>query len=172
MSNRETITIESAGPADTAIIGQAVGTALPPGTLLTLQGTLGAGKTNLVQAIADALGIDRKNVVSPTFTMIQIHHGQLKNEPRELVHIDAYRINDEDQYLELGIDEYIESDAIVAIEWGEKFQELLPNERLEIVIRVLDESTRQFQFSWLADAHFAESLTKKLADTQAGLQAE
>ena len=79
MSNRETITIESAGPADTAIIGQAVGTALPPGTLLTLQGTLGAGKTNLVQAIADALGIDRKNVVSPTFTMIQIHHGQLKN---------------------------------------------------------------------------------------------
>ena len=78
------LVIESSNPEQTAQIGQLIGSSLLPGTTLGLEGTLGAGKTNLVQAIADSLGIDRSSVVSPTFTMIQLYRGS-----ESLVHIDA-----------------------------------------------------------------------------------
>ena len=110
--------------------------------LLKLSGTLGAGKTYLVQSIAEALGVPRQHVVSPTFTLVQ----QYECQP-PLVHVDAYRINDEDQYYELGIDEHFEGAAVVLIEWAERFGDLLPKASLGVSIRVLDETKREIVLS-------------------------
>ena len=76
---------------------------LPDGTTVALCGTLGAGKTRLVQAIAEAAGVDRRDVLSPTFVLIQEYHGR-----RSIYHIDAYRLRDEDEFLALGPEEYFD----------------------------------------------------------------
>lgn len=144
---------------ETNQLGEIIASALQPGLLVTLKGTLGAGKTFLVQAIAETLGLDRKSVVSPTFTLIQVHRGRL-----ELVHIDAYRIADDDQYFELGIDEYIDSDGVVAMEWAEKFDALLPDDRLQIEIDVLDEHQRRYTIRWPASDCLANQVGSVLKD--------
>lgn len=142
MSNN-TLQFSSASLDDTARLGRAIGQAIDSGLLITLQGTLGAGKTNLVQSIADGLQVNHSAVVSPTFTLIQVHQGRLP-----LVHIDAYRIADEDQYLELGIDEFFDNKHVVTMEWAEKFVKLLPEERLAIRIEVTGDQHREFHFEW------------------------
>lgn len=144
---------------ETAELGKAVGRVIQSGLLITLQGTLGAGKTNLVQSIAEGLQIDRSSVVSPTFTLIQVHQGRMP-----LVHIDAYRIADEDQYLELGIDEYFDGEHVVAMEWAEKFVEMLPLDRLDIRIDVTGDSQREFHFQWTDDCEAAASIVEALRD--------
>ncbi len=115
---------------------------LPPGVTVALSGTLGAGKTRLVQAIAAGLGIDRADVLSPTFVLGQHYHGR-----RTLHHFDLYRLKDEDEFLELGPEEYFESDGITLVEWAERFPRVLPEDRLEIVIRVTGETAREFRMS-------------------------
>jgi len=156
------LVIESSNPEQTAQIGQLIGSSLLPGTTLGLEGTLGAGKTNLVQAIADSLGIDRSSVVSPTFTMIQLYRGS-----ESLVHIDAYRISDEDEFFELGIHEYLEDDSIVAMEWSDRFGDLLPDDRLTIRIDVLDEQCRNIVISWPDHSETAERVGQTIASKNA-----
>ena len=90
---------------------------LPPGTTVALCGTLGAGKTRLVQAIAEGLGVNRRDVVSPTFVLIQEYRGR-----RMIYHIDAYRLRDDDEFQQLGPDEYFESDGLVLIEWADRVE--------------------------------------------------
>ena len=124
---------------DTDRIGAAIAATVPDGTTIALNGTLGAGKTRLVQAIAGACGIAAEEVVSPTFVLCQEYAGT-----RTLVHLDAYRIADDDEFLELGVDEYFDSDAIVLIEWAERVDACLPAEHLEIDITVTGEMDRDF----------------------------
>ena len=121
--------------------GAAIATAVPDGTTIALGGTLGAGKTRLVQAIAAACGIPAEQVVSPTFVLCQEYQGK-----RSLVHLDAYRIADDDEFLQLGVDEYFDSDAIVLIEWAERVAACLPPEHLEIAVTVTGERERTFSF--------------------------
>ncbi len=125
--------------AATAALGHALARALPPGTTVALCGTLGAGKTRLVQAIAEALGVNRRDVVSPTFVLMQEYHGQ-----RTIYHIDAYRLRDDDEFQQLGPDEYFESDGLVLIEWAERVEHSLPREHVEICIEVTGEQSRRF----------------------------
>ena len=100
----------------------------------------GAGKTRLVQAIAESLGVDRHNVVSPTFVLVQEHHGR-----RTIYHIDAYRLRDEDEFLALGPEEFFESDALVLIEWADRVLSCLPKDRVEIYIEVTGPHSRRFE---------------------------
>ncbi len=123
----------------TARLGAALAEALPDGTTVALCGTLGAGKTRLVQAIAEAAGIDRRDVISPTFVLIKEYHGR-----RTICHMDAYRLKDEDEFAELGPDEYFESDAVVFVEWADRVEAELPKERIEIQIEITGEHSRQF----------------------------
>lgn len=116
--------------------------ALPDGTVVSLCGTLGAGKTRLVQAIAEASGIERRHVVSPTFVLVQEHHGR-----RPIYHIDAYRLRDEDEFLALGPEEFFDSDGLTLIEWADRVENCLPRDRLEIEIEVTGPETRRFQIS-------------------------
>jgi tRNA threonylcarbamoyladenosine biosynthesis protein TsaE len=131
---------ESSDESATAALGAALADALPAGTTVALLGTLGAGKTRLVQAIAEALGIDRHNVVSPTFVLVQEHHGR-----RTIYHIDAYRLRDEDEFLALGPEEFFESDALVFVEWADRIEACLPKDRIEIRIEVTGPETRRFE---------------------------
>src|SRR5262245_39032142 len=91
---------EAADEGATECLGAALAAALPAGVTVALCGTLGAGKTRLVQAIAAACGVPRDEVVSPTFVLCQQYHGS-----REINHLDAYRIADEDEFRELGVEE-------------------------------------------------------------------
>jgi tRNA threonylcarbamoyl adenosine modification protein YjeE len=144
LADRNSITCLSQDDGDTRRLGATIAGCLHAGTLIALQGTLGAGKTSLVRAMAAALGVDPKTVVSPTFTMIQVYPGRLP-----IVHIDAYRIGDEDEFLELGIHEYLDDESVVvAMEWADRFADLLPADHLQIEIEVLGETGRRFSISW------------------------
>jgi tRNA threonylcarbamoyladenosine biosynthesis protein TsaE len=131
---------------DTEQLGQRLASLLPPEAVICLNGTLGAGKTRLVQAIASAIGIDRQNVVSPTFTICHEHPGQ-----PGINHLDLYRVRDEDELFELGFDEYIASPRWTFIEWADRFPHCLPAERLEIEIHLQEPPLREFRIRALGD---------------------
>ncbi|MCE5266483.1 MAG: tRNA (adenosine(37)-N6)-threonylcarbamoyltransferase complex ATPase subunit type 1 TsaE [Planctomycetaceae bacterium] len=124
----------------TGALGAALADVLPDGTTVALLGTLGAGKTRLVQAIADAAGVEQGSVLSPTFVLVQEYHGR-----RTIYHIDAYRLKDVDEFDSLGVEEYFESDALVLIEWADRVEVSLPPERLEIHIEVTGPESRRFE---------------------------
>ena len=126
--------------SDTRRLGAALAQALPAGTTVALIGTLGAGKTRLVQALAAACGVPPETVVSPTFVLCQEYHGR-----RTLYHLDAYRLKDDDEFLQLGPEEYFESDGITLIEWAARIIDCLPPQRLEIQIEVVGDTKRQFR---------------------------
>ena len=110
---------------------------LVPGDLLVLEGDLGAGKTFLVRGIARALGVPHRiAVTSPTFTLINEHRARVP-----LVHSDLYRLGDADEIVELGLIDRIGADAIVIVEWGERFADALGNDGLFIWLS-LDEHGR------------------------------
>ncbi len=106
---------------------------LPEQIVIGLRGTLGAGKTRLVQAIAAAAGIDVSDVTSPTFTIVQHYHGS-----RQIHHIDAYRLADEDEFIQLGGEELFDDEAMVLIEWPERISGSLPRDSLMLDIDVDD----------------------------------
>jgi tRNA threonylcarbamoyladenosine biosynthesis protein TsaE len=137
---------EAASETDTDRLGAALAALLPPGTTLALSGTLGAGKTRLVQAIAAACGIDREDVVSPTFVLCQRYQGG-----RTIYHLDAYRLRDDDEFRELGPEEFFESDGLTIIEWADKVADCLPDERVEIEIEVTGATARRFVVRGVGD---------------------
>jgi len=130
---------DAASPADTDRLGVALASALPDGAVVALIGTLGAGKTRLVQAIAAACGIDRWDVTSPTFVLCQEHVGS-----RTLYHFDVYRLSGDAEFQRLGPQEYFSAGGITLIEWADKVAASLPEERLEITIQVTGDASRQF----------------------------
>ena len=131
---------EATNEAATDALGAVLADMLPDGTTVALSGTLGAGKTRLVQAIAAAADVNRRDVVSPTFVLMQQYRGR-----RTIVHIDAYRLRDLDEFEELGPDEFFESDAVVLIEWADRVEEALPRERVEVRIEVTGDASRRFE---------------------------
>ncbi len=125
--------------ADTRRLGAALAQTLPAGTTVALIGTFGAGKTRLVQALAAGCGVPPETVVSPTFVLCQEYHGR-----RTLYHLDAYRLKDDDEFLQLGPEEYFESDGITLIEWADRVIDCLPPQRLEVHIDVVGATAREF----------------------------
>lgn len=128
------------GEDGTARLGEALARVLPDGTTVALCGTLGAGKTRLVQAVAAGCGVDRRDVVSPTFVLIHEYQGQ-----RPVYHMDAYRVRDEDEFLELGPEEYFDGRGLTLVEWADRVESCLPRERLDIHITVTDSNSRRFE---------------------------
>ncbi|WP_442485518.1 tRNA (adenosine(37)-N6)-threonylcarbamoyltransferase complex ATPase subunit type 1 TsaE [Aeoliella sp. SH292] len=119
---------------DTDELGARIAKVLAPGDVVALVGTLGAGKTRLVQAIAAALGNDRAGVTSPTFVLVNEYTaGRLP-----LYHFDVYRLKDDDEFLELGAEEYFDRSGVTLIEWGDRVEHLLPP-RASVVTIEFDE---------------------------------
>ncbi|MGI5882730.1 MAG: tRNA (adenosine(37)-N6)-threonylcarbamoyltransferase complex ATPase subunit type 1 TsaE [Dethiobacteria bacterium] len=123
------LVITSHGEEETRTIGRILGKGVPPGMVIALKGDLGAGKTVLAQGIAQGAGVEG-TVNSPSYVLMNIYHGQL-----ELYHFDFYRLEDEDDLFELGLDEYFYGEGVTLVEWADKFPSFLPEDRLEIEIR-------------------------------------
>ena len=135
--------IISHSPEETLRLGAFLGKHLTNGTVIALSGELGCGKTCLTQGIARGLQVPEDiYVTSPTYTLVNEYPGRLR-----LFHVDLYRIGDIVELDEIGLDEIMNSDDITVIEWAEKMIEMLPKERLFILISFLDNRTRKFHLS-------------------------
>jgi tRNA threonylcarbamoyladenosine biosynthesis protein TsaE len=120
---------------DTVEVGRKLARLLVPPQLLILRGDLGTGKTTLVKGIAEALdAAEADEVTSPTFTLIHEYDGAQDGRPVKLYHLDVYRLEGERQLETLGLDELLTPDALVLVEWGEKFKSIRKKATGEIAI--------------------------------------
>ena len=124
----------TASAEETRQMAERLAAFLSAGSLLTLSGQLGAGKTTFTQGLAKGLGV-QKNVTSPTFTILKSYKGRLP-----LYHIDAYRLEGLDQ--DLGFEEYISGDGVCVIEWSNFIEDILPYECINIDFSINDDDSR------------------------------
>jgi tRNA threonylcarbamoyladenosine biosynthesis protein TsaE len=127
----------------TAVFGQRLATHVFRGAVIALIGPLGAGKTHLVRAIAEGLGVvDSRVVSSPTFVLIQEYEGRLP-----IYHFDAYRLGGESDFDELGAHEYFQSAGVCLVEWADRVPRSMPAERLEVHLTVVGETSRRAELT-------------------------
>jgi tRNA threonylcarbamoyladenosine biosynthesis protein TsaE len=130
---------ETHSDEETRALGRELAAWLPAAGLVLLSGELGAGKTTLSKGIVEGLkAACADDVSSPTFTLIHEY-----GDPVRVYHVDLYRLDSSEQALRLGLDELLESPALVLVEWGERFPSLWPAERLEIRIAHLKGDNRR-----------------------------
>ncbi len=135
------IVIDVQNLAETEALGRRLAMLLFPGAVVALIGSLGAGKTNLVRAIAAGLDIVNPAVVnSPTFVLIQEYAARMP-----IYHFDAYRLDKESDFADLGVHEYFDGTGVCLIEWADKVPTCLPAERLEIRITITAEDSRRIE---------------------------
>ena len=149
-------TFRAESEAETDRLGLLLADVLPAGSVIALVGTLGAGKTRLVQSVATALGLPRETVTSPTFVLVNEYPGGRL----PVYHFDAYRLRDEDEFLQLGPEEYFDGQGITFIEWADRVQNCLPPDYLQIHIEVVGDTERQFTIS--AKSPALEPLLEKI----------
>jgi tRNA threonylcarbamoyladenosine biosynthesis protein TsaE len=135
----EPLTLDLPDPAATEAMGRRLGECLFPGAVVALVGPLGAGKTYLVRAVAQGLGIpDSRVVSSPTFVLIQEYEARLP-----IYHFDAYRLRGAGELFDLGVYEYFEGRGVCLVEWADRALECLPDEYLRIDLEVTGEASRR-----------------------------
>jgi tRNA threonylcarbamoyladenosine biosynthesis protein TsaE len=126
---------------ETIRLGEKLGAELPPRATVLLIGDLGAGKTTLAKGLVRGLGAGNpEEVSSPTFTLIHEYSGT-----RKVYHIDLYRIEEARELDSLGLDEIFEREAVVLIEWGERFLERMPADHIQIWLEELDADARRIE---------------------------
>ena len=125
---------------ETMALGEELGRRLRSGDVVALFGDLGAGKTTFTKGIARGLKLAAE-VHSPTFTLIHEHPGETP-----LYHVDLYRLSDEREVEELGIEEYLQAEGVVVIEWADKMKSLLPPDRLDVDLRMTGDTERELTF--------------------------
>lgn len=120
---------ETYSPEETFALARQLGEQAGPGTVYTLTGDLGVGKTVFAQGLASGLGIEEA-INSPTFTIVQVYdEGRLP-----FYHFDVYRIGDIEEMDEIGYEDYFYGDGVCLVEWAELIKELLPKTRTELLI--------------------------------------
>jgi tRNA threonylcarbamoyladenosine biosynthesis protein TsaE len=135
--------------AETVALGARLARELPPRGVVLLIGNLGAGKTVLAKGIVSGLGAAAvEEVSSPTFTLIHEYGPSTSGSPR-VYHIDLYRLEEPREAATLGLDEIFERDALVLIEWGERFPQLMPAARTEIRLRDAGGDEREIEVTTL-----------------------
>jgi tRNA threonylcarbamoyladenosine biosynthesis protein TsaE len=128
--------LSSAG--ETESFGYTIGRLLQKGVVLALIGELGAGKTALVRGIVAGLDAPAASVTSPTFLIVHEYRGRLP-----IVHIDWYRLQRREETESIGLTDYFTEETVVAIEWADRFPQLLPEDRLEVKIAHRTRTTRR-----------------------------
>jgi len=119
------------------LLGSSLVSKLQPGDVISLEGDLGSGKTTFVKGVLKALNY-KYDVTSPTFTLINEYAADLK-----VIHIDFYRENNIKRWVEIGLDEYLYSDNLVIIEWGNMIEEILPDNIIRIHFEHIDLNKRK-----------------------------
>ena len=136
----------SASEEETIALGERLAGELPRKRVVLLIGNLGAGKTTLAKGIVHGRGAAREEEVSsPTFTLIHEYGAQ-----GAVYHVDLYRLDEPRQVATLGLEELFDRDALVLIEWGERFPQLMPRERTEIRIRDAGGDAREIEVTEIA----------------------
>jgi len=137
--------LESRSEEETRAIGRQLGMELTLPSVVLLIGELGAGKTTLTKGIVEGRGVaPGDEVSSPTFTLIHEY-----GDPVSVYHVDLYRLDTTDEVRRLGLDELFDREALVLIEWGERFPEVLPQERVEIRLTHRGEDNRLIEVTGL-----------------------
>lgn len=141
-----TLSLATAGPSATAELGRRIGALLGRGSVVALIGELGCGKTCFAKGLCSGLGIPRRQVTSPTFTLVNEYAGRLP-----VLHLDLYRIEDVRGALEAGILDYLTGAerGVVIIEWAERAAPLLPDDRLEAAFTIISARKRQIVLAGL-----------------------
>lgn len=138
---------ETHSDEETVDLGRKIAAMLPRRAVVLLIGNLGAGKTTLAKGIVNGLcGVDPDEVASPTFTLIH-EYGGGESEKGRVYHIDLYRLDTHAEVATLGLDEIFDRDAVVLIEWGERFPRLMPPDRIEIRLETVGDDTRRITLS-------------------------
>lgn len=122
---------------ETVELGRKIGAFLLPNEILALNGPLGAGKTTLVQGIAEGLGV-KDYVTSPTFIIINEYRGRLP-----FFHVDLYRLDEGLGIRDLGLEEYFDRGGVCVIEWAEKLGGLLPDKAERVQLKLISEEERE-----------------------------
>lgn len=122
-------------------VGQRLGRLLQGGDVICLEGALGAGKTCLTQGIGRGLGVTSA-ITSPTFIIVNEY--PLPDRGHRLYHIDLYRVETPAEACATGLEDYFYGDGVCVIEWAERVLEILPDERLWITLRHMDDTKREF----------------------------
>ena len=133
--------IHTRSEEETVALGEELAAELPAKCVVLLIGNLGAGKTTLAKGIVKGLGAAHPDEVSsPTFTLIH-EYGP------KVYHIDLYRLDRAEQVASIGLDEIFDRAAVVLVEWGERFMELMPEDRVEITLRSVGGDEREILIS-------------------------
>lgn len=131
------LTVTTTSPEETRAIGKKLGERLSAGDLVALIGELGSGKTVLTQGICLGLRVEEQ-VKSPSFIIITQYDGVIP-----VYHFDLYRIQSVDEFLALGYEEYFYGKGATIIEWAEKVTSLLPHDRIEVHLSIVNERRRE-----------------------------
>ena len=122
-------------------LGIRIGRSLSGGEIILLSGDLGAGKTLLTKGIAEGIGTEEATtVVSPSFTLVNIYKARL-----DIIHVDLYRL-DSDEVYELGLEDFMDRDHIMVVEWAERAREFFQGTIIEVSIEYLGEQSRKISF--------------------------
>ena len=133
------LVFESVSEEDTEQLATAFAAIVRSGDVVALDGPLGAGKTRFVRGLAAALGSVKAFVGSPTFGLVQHYDGELP-----IVHIDAYRLKDTDEFERMGGRELFEPEAVTLVEWSDRIAGSLPADRWEIRAEHVSEASRRY----------------------------
>ena len=132
----------SQSESETDQLGRWLSSVLKPSLVVAFDGSLGAGKTKLIQSIVSELGHPVEDVQSPTFTLIrEYEQGRIP-----VSHFDVYRLKDSEEFLDLGGEEYLFGSGVCLIEWASKVDPFLPEDHLKCNIEVISHTARDFRF--------------------------
>ena len=156
------INIKTLSADETRQLGQKIGALIKLPLIIALRGDLGSGKTAFVQGLAKGLEVpDGYYITSPTFTLINEYPGRLS-----LVHVDLYRLESIDDLEDLGLDELLYGQAVIAIEWAEKLTGRQPAEQLLVTMEIIDDECRKLTLD--ATGHDEVNLIRALEDALSG----
>ena len=130
------LTFKTSSAEETIELGKKIGKLLKKGDIIAMQGTLAAGKTTITKGIAQALGIT-ETITSPTFCLISEYEGTMP-----LYHMDVYRLDGTEDFINLGTDDMLYGDGVSIIEWSEKIMDELPKSTIVLKITPQDDGSR------------------------------
>jgi tRNA threonylcarbamoyladenosine biosynthesis protein TsaE len=153
------LTIDLASEAETQRVGTALAELAEPGVVIALIGPLGAGKTRLARAVAEALEVDPGAIASPTFVLIHEYVGRLP-----VFHFDVYRLEGPDQFDALGASDYWSGGGVCLIEWADRVLDQLPQDAWLVQIDPTGPETRRLRLRFPKGSSAAARLVERLSE--------
>ena len=137
------LTFLTSSDQDTIRLGQRLGAVLAKGDVVALVGELGCGKTWFTKGLALGVGVNpRRIITSPSFTLVNEYEGRYT-----FYHMDCYRLESLSEFLSTGLEEYLDNGGIVAMEWADRWPEVLPEKRVMVEFAIIDDHQRKITFS-------------------------